>query len=93
MKRGNGLTRHSSYQHLISGIKSRTLDDAKGGILADDMGLGKSLVMISTIAGSLERAHTFSVSEKNAPASGNRPIVASKATLIIAPSPCMFANT
>ena len=93
MKRGNKLTRHSSYQHLISGVKSRTLDDAKGGILADDMGLGKSLVMISTIAGSLERAHTFSTSEKNSLVPGNRPVVASKATLIIAPSPCMFANT
>ncbi|KAF5254485.1 hypothetical protein FANTH_743 [Fusarium anthophilum] len=47
------------YQHLFSGAKRPNQEEAEGGILADDMGLGKSLVILSTIAGSLDRANAF----------------------------------
>ncbi|KAG4293537.1 hypothetical protein FPRO06_00122 [Fusarium proliferatum] len=38
------------YQHVFSGAKRPNQEEAQGGILADDMGLGKSLVILSTIA-------------------------------------------
>ncbi|RBA12654.1 hypothetical protein FPRO05_04104 [Fusarium proliferatum] len=47
------------YQHVFSGAKRPRQEEAEGGILADDMGLGKSLVILSTIAGSLDRANAF----------------------------------
>ncbi|KAF5593767.1 DNA repair and recombination RAD5C [Fusarium subglutinans] len=47
------------YQHVFSGAKRPNQEEAEGGILADDMGLGKSLVILSTIAGSLDRANAF----------------------------------
>ena len=75
-----------SFQHVFSGAKRPQRDEAKGGIIADDMGLGKSLVMLSTIAGSLDRAEQFVSAENQTLPSQPQPKVASRATLILAPS-------
>ncbi|KAH6664215.1 SNF2 family N-terminal domain-containing protein [Halenospora varia] len=72
------------YQHIFSGDKRAQQDEAKGGILADDMGLGKTLVILATIAGSLGRGDDFVRTEKES--SGESAAVASRATLIVAPS-------
>ncbi|KAG4279559.1 hypothetical protein FPRO04_13628 [Fusarium proliferatum] len=64
------------YQHVFSGAKRPSQEEAEGGILADDMGLGKSLVILSTIAGSLDRANAFVDSKQR-----------SAATLIVVSSP------
>ena len=80
-----------SYQHTIVGTRRTTRPDERcGGILADDMGLGKSLTTLSTIVGSLHRAQDYAESSAQPqPSNCNakksaKP--AGKATLIIVPS-------
>ncbi|KAF2996999.1 hypothetical protein E8E14_002613 [Neopestalotiopsis sp. 37M] len=73
------------YQHIITGSRRPQIAEAKGGILADDMGLGKSIVSLSVIAASFDRALEFGKrtdSERFAQPNRKR----SKATLIIVPS-------
>ncbi|KAH8652694.1 SNF2 family N-terminal domain-containing protein [Tricladium varicosporioides] len=72
------------YQHIFSGAKRAQQSEAKGGILADDMGLGKTLVILATIAGSLGRGEEFIRTENRN--LGESPTIASRATLIVAPS-------
>ncbi|KAF5652542.1 DNA repair and recombination RAD5C [Fusarium sp. NRRL 25303] len=69
------------YQHVFSGAKRPCQEEAEGGILADDMGLGKSLVILSTIAGSLDRANAFVDSNQR-----------SAATLIVVSSTLLIDN-
>ncbi|KAI1374362.1 SNF2 family N-terminal domain-containing protein [Hypoxylon crocopeplum] len=47
------------YHHLITGSTSDKPEDAPGGILADAMGVGKTLTMIAAIASSLKEAGEF----------------------------------
>ncbi|KAG5801390.1 hypothetical protein H9Q74_009290 [Fusarium xylarioides] len=69
------------YQHVFSGAKRPRQEEAEGGILADDMGLGKSLVILSTIAGSLDRANAFGDSNQR-----------TAATLIVVSSTLLIDN-
>ena len=82
----------SSYQHIITGSKrTRPLDDSGGGILADDMGLGKSLTTLSIVVGSLDIAKAYAESNiVQAPMSDSqvRPKMVAKSTLISVPSAC-----
>ncbi|KAK2605749.1 hypothetical protein N8I77_008564 [Diaporthe amygdali] len=73
------------YQHTIIGARRPQPSDIKGGILADEMGVGKTMVALATIAASLDRASDFvsSTPTNEAKITGRR---RSKATLIIAPS-------
>lgn len=67
-----------SYLNSITKEKTCTRPQAVyGGILADDMGLGKSLTTLALITGSLDQAHSFMQ---------NRVQKHSKATLIVAPA-------
>ncbi|KAI1769275.1 SNF2 family N-terminal domain-containing protein [Hypoxylon sp. FL1150] len=59
---GLGQVDHT-YRHLITGLSSHKPDDAPGGLLADAMGVGKTLTMIASIASSLENAGLFAHSE------------------------------
>lgn len=75
------------YRHVVTG--NETYEDPaepKSGILADHMGLGKTLSSISLIAGSMERAADFA----NAPASvllnGSTLLANTKGTLVVVPS-------
>lgn len=77
---------HCSYQHVLSGAKRPQQAEARGGVIADEMGLGKPLVILSTIASSLDRAEAFAMAESQQESSQLRRKQASKATLIIAPS-------
>ncbi|ETS77388.1 hypothetical protein PFICI_11262 [Pestalotiopsis fici W106-1] len=80
------------YQHVLSGAKRPERSDARSGIIADEMGLGKSLVVIYTIASSLDRGEAFVAAEKKQRLSQPERKVASKATLIIAPSSLLIDN-
>lgn len=81
--------RHS-YQHIITGARSPERKDFFGGIIADDMGLGKSLTMLSAIVGTLNNAVNHACSMTTGPYDPGRNIVAAKSTLIIVPSACRF---
>ena len=83
----------SSYQHLITGAKSREPQAFYGGVLADDMGLGKSLVMLSAIAGSLDPAFTYAKTLTSAPDSTDDPVIVAKSTLLVVPSTCKFVRS
>ncbi|KAH7171251.1 DNA repair and recombination protein RAD5C [Dactylonectria macrodidyma] len=85
------------YRHAITGAKSRTEDDGAGGILADDMGLGKTLMMIAAILGSKAHAEEYmnqkiSGSADNLRGETDRPIVSTKATLIVVISELLLSN-
>jgi SWI/SNF-related matrix-associated actin-dependent regulator of chromatin subfamily A3 len=78
-----------SFQHVLTGAKRPQKDEVLSGIIADDMGLGKSLVMLSTIANSSDRAIAFA-QPNNTRDEGeevtNR--ANSRATLVLTPSTC-----
>lgn len=81
--RGHFIDR-CSFQHKITGAKSPTNPDTLGGILADEMGMGKTLSVLSAIIDSLDDAQVFSKS------GGQNNIMS---TLIIVPSECMLPNS
>jgi SWI/SNF-related matrix-associated actin-dependent regulator of chromatin subfamily A3 len=67
-------------------MKAPKPHEARGGIIADDMGLGKSLTILSAIASSLGEAAEFASTHQ---ASSIEPLHAqnrSRATLIMVPS-------
>ncbi|KAM0210012.1 hypothetical protein ACHAQD_009889 [Fusarium lateritium] len=80
------------YQHIFTGAKRPRQEEAEGGIIADDMGLGKSLVILSTIASSLDRAASFVASESQQNSTEQQYKTPSRATLILAPSSLLVGN-
>ncbi|KAG8533004.1 uncharacterized protein KY384_001786 [Bacidia gigantensis] len=74
-----------TYQHVITGAKSREPQDTCGGILADDMGLGKTLMMLSAIAGSQIQAFNYAKSLTSPPGASSDPVIAAKSTLLVVP--------
>lgn len=71
----------SFYEHVITGTRRpKPPESPLGGILADEMGIGKSLTILSAIMGSLSKAELFPQSGSQ----GHKRAV--KATLIIIPS-------
>ncbi|KAI9654108.1 MAG: hypothetical protein M1821_006819 [Bathelium mastoideum] len=75
------------YIHTITGFRSSCADDMLGGILADDMGLGKSLTMIVTIVMTMTRAENFVGGRLRAHHAAKTPKIPVKSTLIVVPSP------
>ncbi|KAF4555644.1 SNF2 family N-terminal domain-containing protein 3 [Elsinoe fawcettii] len=52
-----------AYKHTVTGVEcSYPPQESKGGLLADGMGLGKTLTSVALITSSLERAQTFASS-------------------------------
>ena len=75
-----------SYYNVITGTEERTKPpEVLGGILADMMGLGKTLSMLSLVVGSLEQATQFG--EQPAPErDGEKALIRnSKTTLLVSP--------
>ena len=66
-------------------MKASSPNDAAGGILADDMGLGKSLTMLTAIAASLPDAYRF-VTTKTDGNLNKEMLPNARSTLIIVPS-------
>jgi hypothetical protein len=80
------------YKHLITGHISGKPEDMLGGIIADGMGLGKTLTMIASVVASLPRADEFEA--RGAPdGSSTIRLPPVKATLVIVPSVCKFVLT
>lgn len=81
------LANEDSYQHVLTGAKRPRREEVLGGIVADDMGLGKSLVVLYTVTTTSDRAKSFAESVDETRSSDR---IASKATLILAPSTCKY---
>lgn len=62
----------------------------RGGILADGMGLGKTLTMITSIVATLDSAAFFAASIHSSDDPTNSPVIPVKSTLVIVPSTCQF---
>ncbi|GLA64998.1 hypothetical protein AtubIFM54640_006733 [Aspergillus tubingensis] len=68
------------YKHIITGMRSPEPVDIRGGILADDMGVGKTLSMIASIVTS----STSDITTLEKPADSN--FIFAKSTLVVVPS-------
>ena len=81
-QRPNG---HVSYQNIITGVEERDRPpEVLGGILADMMGLGKTLSILSLVVGSMEEALEWAKLSL-LPSNGRPALRNSKTTLLIAP--------
>jgi SNF2 family DNA or RNA helicase len=79
------------YRHIITGTRrAKLVSGPYGGIIADDMGLGKSLTMLAAIYQSRVSAGRFSGETNQAVTLQAR--TPSKATLIVVPSVSLIDN-
>lgn len=77
-----------SYQHVVLDIKKQDRPKENlGGIIADQMGLGKTLSMLAAISLTCNAAADF-VGDTDFSSMDDRP--KTKATLVIVPSACKF---
>ena len=75
------------FQHTVTGgWTSEAHSETGGGLLADDMGMGKTRSTLSLIAKRLPAAREWSQSEKDPTAGTESGEVRSKATLVVVPS-------
>ncbi|KAI4859476.1 SNF2 family N-terminal domain-containing protein [Hypoxylon rubiginosum] len=82
---GFGEDNHT-YRHLITGSSSDKPDDIPGGLLADAMGVGKTLTMIASIASSMENANLFVSNETTGSSPDMHWRCPINSTLILVPS-------
>ena len=81
------------YCHTVTKAKSRIQHpETGGGVLADEMGMGKSLSILSLITQTLEDAHNWA-SNQSAPLSSDISAIKrpSRATLVVVSSVCKFS--
>ncbi|KAI3323069.1 hypothetical protein HD806DRAFT_535561 [Xylariaceae sp. AK1471] len=77
------------YRHIVTGLKSPKPHDMLGGILADGMGLGKTLTMISCIVSTLHHANE-SAAGKRSDKDAQISLHSVNSTLVIVPSPLLL---
>ena len=82
------------YLHAVIKARNRTpAPETGGGILADEMGMGKSLSTLALITKTLDKAYDWVIEKKANLESHNRQR-ACRATLVLVPSasrsPCRF---
>ncbi|KAH8586237.1 SNF2 family N-terminal domain-containing protein [Bisporella sp. PMI_857] len=82
----DGPNLKTRYTHKITGSRSKTPDDILGGILADYMGLGKTLTVIATIVASIPRAGHFAARKYLNDEGTKAAIIPVMSTLVIVPS-------
>ncbi|KAF2658988.1 hypothetical protein K491DRAFT_224216 [Lophiostoma macrostomum CBS 122681] len=83
------------YRHAITGAVSRLhREETGGGILADEMGMGKTLSILALVLRTVESAHGWclrsganTMQDMN---NGRQPLIRTRATLIIASSDLMI---
>jgi len=81
----------SSYRHVITGSKrTQPVPGPAGGILADDMGLGKSLTVLTSVLNTRASADKFARYDKQTAVPQRKSL--SRATLIVVPSVLLAGN-
>ncbi|KAI1171636.1 hypothetical protein F4777DRAFT_591102 [Nemania sp. FL0916] len=76
----------TTYKHIVTGEISNRPEDMLGGILADGMGLGKTLTMLACVVASLENAKTFERNEFTDQETAGQISIPARSTLIVLPS-------
>lgn len=80
---------HLRYIHRISKtIATERPPEKGGGILADEMGMGKTLTMISVIVQSLSQASSYVTEMQSSEHHSGKAQIYSHSTLIVVPSAC-----
>ena len=90
LARSNRTTR---YSHIITGSKSQTPTDIQGGLLADDMGMGKTLSMIAIIMSTITDADIHSLGKGWNYDKTNKSLIPCKSTLVVVPSARELGNS
>lgn len=82
------------YQHKVAGIKSRMRPtETGGGVLADEMGMGKTFSMLSLLVNSLDAAAKWATDPETYLTDNIIPSKKlSRATLVVVPSPLLLAT-
>jgi len=82
-----------SYRHVVTRAKSRIQPpETGGGILADEMGMGKSLSILALITKTLESSYDWiSTQNTESPDDSHAQPKRSRATLVVVPSASMFS--
>jgi SNF2 family DNA or RNA helicase len=76
------------YEHVVTGLRrSSPGQETFGGLLADEMGMGKTLSMLSAIVSTLDCAQKFAESKDSEFSELCKPF---SGTLVIVPSVCNF---
>lgn len=83
----------ASYRHIITGSTSPKPEDMLGGILADGMGLGKTLTMIASIVASLSRIEEFAMGKLLNDEEARMSLTPVISTLVIVPSVCQYSSS
>jgi hypothetical protein len=83
------------YCHAVTKAKSQIQhSETGGGILADEMGMGKSLSILSLITKTLEDAHSWAANQNTSLPDGISAMKRfSRATLVVVSSACKFSAT
>ncbi|PGH01880.1 hypothetical protein AJ80_08952 [Polytolypa hystricis UAMH7299] len=80
-------SRRPVYKHIITGSRSPEPADMLGGILADGMGLGKTLTMIASIVATISRVEEPSMEKLHLnDKEANMSLTPTRSTLVIVPS-------
>lgn len=79
---------YSRYRHTISNLKSAAPTDILGGMLADNMGLGKTLTMIATIVTTISDAEKHMNTTSLGNQTSTKSSIPVKSTLVILTSAC-----
>ncbi|XP_014559860.1 hypothetical protein COCVIDRAFT_23799 [Bipolaris victoriae FI3] len=80
------------FQHVLTNSEPPEHREARGGILTDNMELGKSLIILSAIASSLPDAENFTSTPTAHAKESTTFLKPSRATLIIVPSTTLIDN-
>jgi SNF2 family DNA or RNA helicase len=88
LRRSASINRYS-FIHRITKQRCAVRPDEKGGgVLADEMGMGKSLAILALLIRTLERAHEWADGHRNEERSHSRAQTYSHSTLVVVPSAC-----
>lgn len=80
------------YRHKITKRRKDIRPEEKGGgILADDMGMGKSLSILALVMKTLDNGVELAA-QKNAEHKGRRALQYSRSTLVVVSAACEFLN-
>ncbi|KAI0904683.1 hypothetical protein F4823DRAFT_633777 [Ustulina deusta] len=80
------ISEDAVYRHIVTGFQTKKPEDMLGGILADGMGLGKTLTMLACIVATLADSEVFELGEFADKVMTGAPSIRTKSTLVILPS-------
>jgi len=92
MWRENTVEQDTWFHHAVADIKSKALSlETGGGIIADEMGMGKTFSMIALIVQTLQEARTWGLDTQTYIDDGIPPTKRlSRATLVVVPTPLLL---